>query len=64
MILKSFCDGEVCVRLSLSINYDEKEIRLEVTTDDISAGRGSGISFDASEFEDALIYYDSCVASA
>lgn len=62
MILKSVCDGDTSVRLELSIDFEEKEIRLEVITDDLKSGSGSGISFDSSEFSDALRYYDSCVA--
>ena len=61
MILKSFCDGDLSVKLELSIDFDEEEIRLEVMRDDITSGIGEGISFDASEFGDALKYFNACV---
>ena len=61
MILKSFCDGVVSVTLKLNIDFNEKEIRLEVTSEDLSVGRGDSVSFDASEFADALKYYDTVV---
>lgn len=61
MILKSFCDGVISVTLKLNIDFDEKEICLEVMRNDLSIGRGDGRSFDASEFADALKYYDMIV---
>lgn len=61
MILKSFCDGDLSVKLELSIDFDEEEIRLEVMRDDMNSGTGEGISFDASEFGAALKYFNACV---
>lgn len=61
MILKSFCDGDLSVKLELSIDFAEEEIRLEVMRTDMVSGTGEGISFDASEFGDALEYFNACV---
>lgn len=61
MILKSFCDGDLSVKLELSIDFDEEEIMLEVMRDDMTSGTGEGISFDASEFGAALEYFNACV---
>lgn len=61
MILKSFCDGDLSVKLELSIDFDEEEIRLEVMRDDMISGTGEGISFDASDFGAALEYFSACV---
>lgn len=61
MVLKSFCDGDLSVKLELSIDFDEEEIRLEVMRDDMTSGTGEGISFDASEFGAALEYFNACV---
>jgi hypothetical protein len=61
MILKSFCDGDLSVKLELLIDFDEEEIRLEVMRDDMTSGTGEGISFDASEFGAALEYFNACV---
>lgn len=61
MILKSFCDGDLSVKLELSIDFDEEEIRLEVMRTDMTSGIGEGISFDASDFGDALEYFNACV---
>ncbi len=61
MILKSFCDGDSSVKLELSIDFDEAEIRLEVMRNDMTSGTGEGISFDASEFGAALEYFNACV---
>jgi hypothetical protein len=61
MILKSFCDGDLSVKLELSIDFDEEEIRLEVMRGDMTSGTGDGISFDASEFGAALEYFSACV---
>ena len=58
LILKSFCDGETSVRINLDIDFNEGEIRVEVMRNDLRTGIGDGISFDASEFSDALKYYD------
>lgn len=62
MVLKSFCDGDLSVKLELSIDFDEKEIRLEVMRTDMVSGIGEGISFDASDFGDALKYFNACVS--
>lgn len=61
MVLKSFCDGDLSVKLELSIDFDEEEISLEVMRDDMTSGTGEGISFDASEFGAALEYFSACV---
>lgn len=58
MILKSFCDGETSVSINLDIDFNEGEISVEVMRNDLRTGVGEGISFDASEFSDALKYYD------
>lgn len=62
MILKSFCDGDLSVKLELSIDFAEEEIRLEVMRDDMVSGTGEGISFDAADFGDALKYFNACVS--
>lgn len=61
MVLKSFCDGDLSVKLELSIDFDEEEIRLEVMRYDMTSRTGEGISFDASEFGAALEYFNACV---
>ena len=61
MILKSFCDGDLSVKLELLIDFDEEEIRLEVMRTDMISDIGEGISFDASEFGSALKYFNACV---
>ena len=62
MILKSFCDGDLSVKLELLIDFDEEEIRLGVMRTDMISGIGEGISFDASDFGDALKYFNACVS--
>lgn len=61
MILKSFCDGDLSVKLELSIDFDEEEIMLEVMRTDIISGTNECTSFDASNFGRALEYFSACV---
>ena len=61
MILKSFCDGDLSVKLELFIDFDEEKINLEVMRTDMISGTNEGTSFDASNFGHALEYFSACV---
>ena len=61
MILKSFCDGDLSVKLELSIDFDEEKINLEVMRTDMISGNNEGASFDASNFGRALEYFSAWV---